>query len=444
MKEAVKTAAFAAVAILLAAAAVIVEPERRTAAILSETGKAFYPAFTDPQAVKTIEVVDYDEATASARPFQVEFYKGRWVLPSHNNYVIDIGDRLVKTAGALMDLKKESVVTESAAEHGKYGVIDPLDPRNPSLTGRGKRATLRDARKEALADFVLGKPVEGKAGYRYVRTPNDKRVYAVKTEADPSARFADWVNAGLLRIAAASIRRVTIVSYSIDEQLGRLVNVEQVQLTQEAGQWKMAGGEAFHKAAVSAMAATLDNLRIEDVRPKPPSMAEGLRSGKLEMSLEGAMSMRQRGFFLAPNGRLLANEGEMVVETANGLAYVLRFGEVATSGDAKASPPGGGENRYLFVTVSWDGQRAAKYGDSSGTGERLAREMTNRFADWYYVIKGTDFQKLRLKRRDLLGAAGAAQAAASPIRTADGPPSGCIPTNVHPVASSHERPSSSL
>ncbi len=58
--------------------------------------------------------------------------------------------------------------------------------------------------------------MEGKAGYSYVRVPGQKRTYAVKTDADPSAHFADWVNAGLLRIASASIRKVTINRYNID------------------------------------------------------------------------------------------------------------------------------------------------------------------------------------------------------------------------------------
>lgn len=393
MRESVKTLAFIAAAIALTAAAIVTEPERRTAAIFSETGQTFFPGYTKTEDVKTIEVVDYDEATASARPFQVAFEKGHWILPANYNYVIDVGDRLNKTAAALIDLKKDNVVSEAVSDHAKYGVIDPLDPKNPSLTGRGKRVTLRGDGKQMLADFILGKAVDGKPGMRYLRAPNEKRVYAVKTDADPSARFADWVNAGLLRIAAKQIRRVTIVSYSIDEQLGRLANLEQVQLTQENNQWSMVGASNFKKSVVTAMANTLDTLKIADVRPKPPSMAAGLRSGELEMSLEGAMSMRQKGFFLSPQGRILANEGEMVVETSNGLAYGLRFGEVTSSAEA---------NRYLFVTVSYDAQRAAKYGDTSGAGERLAKDLNNRFSEWYYVIRGADFDHLRLKKKDLL------------------------------------------
>ncbi len=402
MKELVKTGAFVVAAIALSIAAARNAPERRTAAIFSETGEIFYPKYTDPREVKTIEVVDYDESTAAARPFQVAFEKGRWVLPANYNYVIDVGDRLEKTAGALVELKKETVVSDSVSEHGKYGVIDPLDSKNASLTGRGKRVTLRDARKDILADFVLGKTVDGKPGQRYVRAPGDKRVYAVKTDADPSARFADWVNSGLLRIASSTIRRISVVSYNIDDS-GRLANLDQVQLTRDNDNWSVVGGGTFNKNAVNAMVNALDTLRIVDVRPKPPSLAESLKSGKMEMSLEGMMSLRQKGYFLSPQGRLMATEGEMFIEINNGIAYTLRFGEVATSGDAKSTATSAAttENRYLFVTTTYDAQRAARYGDASGNGERLSRDLTNRFADWYYVIKASDFNRLRVRRKDL-------------------------------------------
>ena len=391
MSERLKTTGFVAGAIVLAIVSAVVQPERRTPGIMSDQGEIFYPKFTDPQAAKTIEVVDYDETTATARPLQVEFQKNRWTIATHNNYPVDAGERLAKTAGALIDLKKDQVRSDSVQDHAKYGVIDPLDSKVSSLTGRGKRVTLRDAHKEVLADYIFGKAVEGKAGFRYVRVPGGKRVYAVKTEADPSGKFADWVNAGLLRIAASSVRRISILSYSIDERMGQLSNMENVTLTQEGGQWKSSGGEKIDTGVVKAMVSTLDSLKIADVRPKPQPLAEQLRSGALALSLEIAMSLRQKGFYISPNGRLLSNEGEMTVDTSSGVAYSLRFGEVATDS----------ETRYLFVTTGFSPERAAKYGDTSGAGERMSRDLNSRFADWYYVISGADFRKLRLKKKDI-------------------------------------------
>lgn len=400
MTETLKTICFAGGALALAIAAALLQPERRTPSILSDQGEVFYPDFKDPDTVKSIEVVDYDESTATARPFKIEQQKGRWVIPSHYNYPVEVGNRLASIAAGLMNLKKDQVRSDSVEDHARYGVIDPLDSKSPSLQGRGKRVTLRDADNRVVADFILGKPVEGKPGYRYVRVPGRKRVYAVKTDADPSAQFADWASSAVLRIPASSIRRVSILSYMVDERAGGLTNLDNVVLTHDSGEWKLAGGGAVNGSAVRNMAAALEGLRIVDVRPKPPSLARSLREGALEMSLETVMSLRQRGFLITPNGRILASEGEMMVETANGLLYALRFGDVAAGG-AGAEKTSTGDGRYLLATVTWDAARAAKYGDSSGAGERLARESNARFADWYYVISNADFQRLRLRKKDL-------------------------------------------
>jgi uncharacterized protein DUF4340 len=394
MSETLKTAAFLAGAAALVIAAAVTEPERRAAAVFSDEGEAFYPQFRDPQAVKAIEVVDYDEPTATARPLKVEFRKNRWVVASNNDYPIDVGDRLVKTAAALMDLRKDQVRSDLVQDHAKYGVIDPLDQKVAGLQGRGKRVTLLDAQKTVLANFILGKPVEGKAGWRYVRIPGGKRTYAVKTEADPSARFADWVNAGLLRMPSANIRKVTIASYTVNPLTGGLEQGESVVLTQEGGQWKSASGSVREDAAKS-LAATLDGLKIVDARPKPAEMARDLRAGQLRLSMETALALRQFGFLLTQTGRILATEGEMTVEMANGVAYQIRFGDVATtSADAKSA----GGDRYLFVTTGWDAARASRYGDTGGSGEKASQDLNTRFADWFYVIGNADFQKLRLTK----------------------------------------------
>lgn len=395
MTESVKTAALAGVALVLAISAAVIEPEARVPAILSDQGQAFYPNFNDPQAPRTIEVVDYDEATATALPLKVQFQQGKWLITSRYNYRVDLGDRLAKTAAALMDLKKDMVRSDSPLDHARFGVVDPLDEKAGGLTGRGKRVTLRDANGGVLADYIFGKPVEGKSGYRYVRVPGQKRTYAVKTDADPSAHFADWVNAGLLRIASASIRKVTINRYNIDPTAGRMSNAETTVLTQEKGAWKGAAGQKVNLPAVRAMAAALDGLKIVDVRPKPPGLAAGLRHEELQLTLETALSLQKAGYFFTPQGRVYSSEGDMTVETNNGLMYSLRFGDVA-AGDTKSGAPG--DNRNLFVMVHFDPAKAAAYGGDAGAGERAARELNDRFADWYYVISGKDFQNLRLGR----------------------------------------------
>ena len=198
---------------------------------------------------------------------------------------------------------------------------------------------------------------------------------------------------------SAGIRKVTIASYAVNQTTGVLDQAESVALTQEAGQWKSTAG-AVKEAAAKALASTLDSLKIVDARPKPVGMARDLREGQMQMSMPTALALRQFGFLLTQNGRILASDGELTVEMANGVAYQIRFGDVAASGPDTGKAAGG--DRYLFVTTGWDAARAARYGNSSGAGEKASHDLNVRFADWFYVIGNADFQKLRLTKKDVL------------------------------------------
>ncbi|MBM3811472.1 MAG: DUF4340 domain-containing protein [Acidimicrobiia bacterium] len=368
-----RTSAFVVAAIAMVATAAWIQPVAYEEQIFSDQGEIFFPNFRDVMAVKAIEVVDYEEAEATARPLKVEFGRNRWVLTSHNDYPAEAKDRLAKTASSLLDLKREIVVSDRVEDQAKFGVIDPLDTRNPSLAGRGKRVTLRDAQGAVLADLILGSTLKDRQGYRYVRTPGAKRTYAAKTDADPSARFEDWVESDLLRVSPADIEKMTLTSYSIDEQFGRLMNLQRTVMVKDKENWN---------AQARSMAAALSSLRVIGARPKPPSLAQQLRTKQLSMTLDNVMSLRQRGFFITPDGRLMAKYGELVVETSKGLVYQLRFGEVVGDTSSTGKPSA---NRYLFVTV----------GSRSPETEAQASALHNKFADWYYVISAADFEKLR-------------------------------------------------
>ena len=416
MSELQRTTIFCVVAAVLAASAAIVDPGRVTPEIFDDQGEAFFPDFTDPQAPKTIEVIDYDAATATARPLKVEFKDSKWSIPSHHSYPADAEERLAKTAAALIELRKDMIISDRAEDEGEYGVIDPLREGASSLAGRGKRVTLRDENGDALVDFVVGRKVPGKPGYRYMRVPSQKRIYAVKTDADISAKFEDWIETDLLKLSAADIRKVAINSYSINERMGRLENLEKVTLTKRKDKWRMSGGRTPNSDKMSDLTAALDNLRIVNVQPKPANLTRDLKTAKgITLSMESIASLRQKGFFIVRTGQLFSNEGEILVETANGLQYTLRFGEIASGG---SSAPAGSEpsqpasktgqqqeRRYVFITVNHSAARAQKYADGKepdDKGKDLARELRNRFADWYYVISGADFSKLRPSRRRLL------------------------------------------
>jgi hypothetical protein len=238
----------------------------------------------------------------------------------------------------------------------------------------------------------------------------------VKTEAEVSAHFEDWIETDLLKLSPNDIRRIVINRYSINKTFGILQNVENTALAREADRWTLSGGGVPRKEKVEELTKALASLRITDVQPKPLGLSRDLKTPEgIRLSPEAIISLRQKGYFVTPMGQLLSNEGELIVETVTGLQYTLRFGEIAAGtsvvpSEGETSSKEGakdhGERRYLFITVNYNPARAQHYaGEGKAPGEKgkeLERELRNRFADWYYIISGTDYQKLRPQRKDLV------------------------------------------
>ncbi len=379
MSESAKTALALAAAFALVIAAVTIEPEARQSEMFSDQGELLFPRLTDANLVKSIEVIDYNETEAVARPLKAEFRNNRWLLLSHNDYPAEARDRVARTAASLVGLKKDAVVTDRFEDHAQYGVIDPLDAKVSSLSGRGKRVTLRDAAGAPLADLVLGNAEKNREGYRYLRIPGQKRVYAVKTDADPSARFEDWVEPNLLRLNQAQLKRIVLLSYSIDQLTGRLGAPVRTVLARAGGDWNQESGPALPKTKIQTLVSALCSIRVVGARPAPADLASQLRGGKgLELTLDLVMGLRQRGFYITQDGRFFASGGEITVDSDSGASTTLRFGDIATSQEVAKPDPAkaSSEPRFLFATSTDPALR-------------------DKFASWFYIINGADYARLR-------------------------------------------------
>jgi hypothetical protein len=202
--------------------------------------------------------------------------------------------------------------------------------------------------------------------------------------------------------------------------MGTLENLERLSLAKTDGKWTIAGSGAPSQSKMDELTGALEKLRIVDVQPKPEGLSRDLKTAKgIQLTVESFNSLRGHGFFINQfTGQLLSNEGEITVETANGLQYTLRFGEIAGGGASSPDQAQGegaaekkssqeGERRYVFITVDYSQERARQYAgegkEPDKKGQELADELRARFADWYYVISGADFNKLRPSRRDLRG-----------------------------------------
>jgi hypothetical protein len=190
----------------------------------------------------------------------------------------------------------------------------------------------------------------------------------------------------------------------------------------------------------------IDELSIVGVRPKPAGLSASLRRADAEVGISQSdvLSLQDKGFYFTRDGSLVSNEGELELETKEGVVYTLRFGEIlygtgeaVTAGGAETSDEsaGPGENRYLFMSTSFDEsqfpeprkpsnrdfegkpdeeltdadkrnkERAEahdKWAEDVQKGKELSDALNARFADWYYVISADSFDKMRVKRADIV------------------------------------------
>jgi len=158
------------------------------------------------------------------------------------------------------------------------------------------------------------------------------------------------------------------------------------------------------------------------------------------------LRLQREGYYFTRDRNLVSNEGELEIRSSQGVIYTLRFGEILYgTGDAVTAGTdssnedekerGPGENRYLFITASFDPNRFPESAQPSTTdflnkseddwtdtdrknkelkdehdewlrkveeGRELSDQLNTRFADWYYVISSSSFDKIHLKRSDLI------------------------------------------
>lgn len=402
MNDTVKTFLFVAAAAAAMAMAWALRPSLPVSDGNEMIGQKLFAEFTDPLTATRLEILQYDEGTASVRRFEVAQVKDRWVIPSHDNYPTDAKDQLAQAAGPLTFLKVLEVTSSDPGDHAEYGVVDP-DPKTlkPGTTGVGTRVTLRDKDNKVLLDLIVGKPVPDQSDLRYVRPADQDDVYVVAVKTDKlSTRFEDWIEKDLLKMSSWDVKGFQVRDYTLAVDLtGRARLDQRAEFRLAYGdsdpRWKLVEGKAFNKqkrafepapladdeeldtTKLDAMKSALDDLKIVDVNRKPPGLSANLKaSGELVGDAAAARSLIERGFYPVTTDRgdeLLSNKGDIRVLMKDGVEYVLRFGEIAGAGTAdkskdakkdekieaakdekKDEPTGPGVNRYLFVMAEFN------------------------------------------------------------------------------------------
>jgi hypothetical protein len=413
MNDSLKTIGFVAVAAVVSLIVWVTRPRLPELSAESDLPKVLFPEFDDPLDAASLEIVEFDESTATLKPFKVAQVDQEWSIPSHNNYPADAEDRLPEVAAGLVGLEPLDMATDRPGDHKLFGVVEPdPDKLKPGDTGVGTRVEMRDENDEVLVSLVIGKKVPDQEELTYVRPTGRDQVYTVKLKADKiSTKFEDWIEEDLLKLNTWDVKQVRVRDYSADlrAQLtatGIGLGLDQVQRSlmtleydDQDSKWKlvedkafdeqerawrdvpMADDEELNTSKLNDMKWALDDLKIVDVAPKPEGLSETLRAtGKVKPDSEAFNSLADRGFYLVSSNdhlELISSEGEITVLMKDGVQYVLRFGQVAGAGeeasdasetegeqdeaaDEDEPKSDGGVNRYLFVMAEFNPEAMPK------------------------------------------------------------------------------------
>lgn len=390
-------------------------------------------------AVAGAEITDFDSTTDTKHDLKVARVDGEWEInPEKQGYPEVNSERLADVIGALSDLKKLNVVSDDRSKHREFGVVDPGNSAElkEGTDGVGKRVELIDDARAAVVQLIIGKADDKNAKLHYVRRPGQDRVYRTEVDADKlSTRFDDWVKPDLLGAAGGDLRYAAIDDYGIDLQQvrkapviqGGVMLVEPASLEQVArakavfekkpvtkegspatiDEWQAADFQAYDKEAkaykdrkltpeeelespkFNDLGRALGSVKIVDAVKKPKVLAADLAlennfltnpASPVRKDRDSIESLIEYGFRPTQSrkgdeAQLICYEGEMVAGLANGVEYVLRFGDITGKGRADAKegdkkddaakkdgkPTDGAAegantapNRYLLVTARFN------------------------------------------------------------------------------------------
>lgn len=371
-------------------------------------GSEFYPDFKYPTDAQALRVVAYDKDTAAVKEFKVEYKDGKWRIPSHHNYPADGKDRLARTAASVIGTSRTAFVSRSKADQAKFDVIDPEDPDETVLTGRGQKITISKNDGTVLAEYVVGKRKEqstpGLADVYYVRATkadDPNTIYLANLKIDLSTKFGDWIEPDLLKVDRENLNDIRIDTYTIDEQQSAIIPGEVTELTRKApsDNWTLVNikpNEELKNEAINQLVSNLDGLRLVGVRPKPAGIQPDLsidprfaRDRQLVALLRSDMA--NKGFFIGSNRaggaeRVFSKEGELEAGTNEGLRYALHFGQIFTgtefeieTGLSKDAKKEKGDSKEGDKSKTTDAKSAAKSKSETDKGKDKEQLKKNRY-----------------------------------------------------------------
>jgi FKBP-type peptidyl-prolyl cis-trans isomerase len=390
-----------------------------------------------PEQIAGMRVVTWDDSAGVAKPFEVKMSGGSWIIPSHFDYPADGGQRVGKTAGGVLNIKRGRLVTSDPSQYEELGVIDPLDQTPGIKKGRGKRVTLTDQTGAVVVDLIIGNQASDGDGVYFVREADSKQVYTAKLRLDISTKFVDWVETDLLKVKKDDLRRIEIVDTAVDGDKGTINKRGDTILEHKPGaaDWSddaPPAGKRLSKDIVDKMVDKITSLKLVGIRP---FSLQNLKQDGYFPTDEPQLLKEDNALLLGLGGReyaLYSNEGRIDVIAKDGIIYSMVFGNVSVD-DENADPGAAkkaakdkaseGRNRFMTVFVRYneaydeEAKRAAeqaafeakespkkeedkaskvdKSAEIKKANQARARRLSSKFLKFFYVISDDSFTTMR-------------------------------------------------
>jgi hypothetical protein len=422
MNENTKTISFLSVAGLLLAIGVWISLPSRPGSEIDEIGQKFFPDFNaligDQNKVEAIagaEIAEVSAETSVPRSIKVQRIDGAWrINPVKQGYPDMSVGRLADVVKSLRDLKKLDISSTSQADHRRYGVVDPTDLESlkAGADGVGKLVTIQDAAGSALVKLIVGRKDEKKPSLSFVREPGKDVVYLTEIDPSPlSTRFEDWVQLDLLDEASGDMRAVGISDHAVDAEMVRQVQgifefegkvakatfKSEAELKKDEGDqwsiarfetfnqaekkfspWKPADDEVIDTAKLASLQGALGRIKVVDAVKKSPLLAQDLAGetnfltnpkSDVRRSRESIFDLQRHGFKPERKAEgsqeyvLVNHEGDMKAGFADGVEFMLRFGDI--TGRGQADPAKGDEGAKAADGKPADGAAAGGAAEST-------------------------------------------------------------------------------
>ncbi|HEX7060586.1 MAG TPA: DUF4340 domain-containing protein [Woeseiaceae bacterium] len=215
--------------------------------------------------ITAITLTDEDGST------RIERRDNAWVVPAKGGYRADTA----KLRGLLVGLAEAKKIEQKTANPELYGRIGVLDP-----TKAGEQQAADEPEKSGVlvaseglgdADFAVILGDSAQRDYRYVRVADESTSWLVDRNPDVPDAATGWLVRDITDLAASRVQLVTIrhadgetIRVAKDSEDADNYTVEDIP----------EGRELSYASVANSIAAALDNLKLDDVRPASKAATE--------------------------------------------------------------------------------------------------------------------------------------------------------------------------